>query len=151
MANALESIKLILEELGPTTQQIDEIVKVDDTNWAIRLDDEGAIGLEWIEESPRLIMTSYLGQASAERATDIYRTLLAYNILSPLTDGIKMAMSGIDGEIVLMQELFGEKLSLSSIRTALLEFSVQATKWESYVISDAPDIKTTEPMEQLLT
>ncbi|MDB5823642.1 MAG: hypothetical protein JWR21_2346 [Herminiimonas sp.] len=139
MSSAIpESIQLLMQEIGPATLEIDAVMQSEEGSWAVQFDDETVVQIEWADEPSRLVLSSALGQARPEMRLPVYETLLSYNLLWQDTGGVKAALAGPGGEVSLLYEMFADtELSLSDLRTVLLNFMQLTQLWASYVKSDA--------------
>jgi hypothetical protein len=136
MASHLERIQIMMEEIGPSMSEIEAVIQSEDKNWAIQFDEQSIVTLEWAEKPERIVLTSMLGTPSEKMQTSVYETLLCYNLLWKDTGGVKMALSGPGGELVLLYELFVADLSLNELQTVLTNFVSIAQVWSVYVTGE---------------
>lgn len=100
--------------------------------------------LEWAESPDRVVLTAMLGVPSESMQLSVYETLLCYNLLRKDTGGVKMALSGPGGELVLLYELFASNLNRNELQTVLINFVSISQVWSMYVTGDGD-----EPAAQL--
>jgi hypothetical protein len=137
MTTKHEQILRMMEEIGPATSEIDAVVQEDETTWALGFSDEFDVIIEWADEPSRLILTAGIGHPVADRQTEVYRTLLSYNLLWQDTGGVTTGLATEEDEAILVYELNAEQLSMSQLRTVLLNFTALARDWHEYVTSQA--------------
>jgi hypothetical protein len=137
MATNLERMQIMMEEIGPIMSEIEAVIQSEEKNWAIQFDDQSIVMLEWIENPDRLVLTAMLGTPTDSMQLSVYETLLCYNLLWKDTGGVKMALSGPGGELVLLYELFSSNLALNELQTVLTNFVSIAQVWSVYVTGES--------------
>ena len=137
MATNLERMQIMMEEIGPSMSEIEAVIQSEERNWAIQFDDQSIVMLEWAESPDRVVMTAMLGTPTESMQLSVYETLLCYNLLWKDTGGVKMALSGPGGELVLLYELFAGNLSLNELQTVLTNFVSIAQVWSVYVTGES--------------
>ena len=136
MATNLQRIQIMMEEIGPSIPEIEAVIQSEEKNWAIQFDDQSIVILEWTENPDRLVLTAMLGKPSESMQLSVYETLLCYNLLWKDTGGVKMALSGPDGEIILLYEFFIGNATLQEFQTVLMNFTSIAQVWSVYVTGE---------------
>ncbi len=136
MATNLERMQIMMEEIGPSLADIESVIQSEDRNWAIQFSDQSIVMLEWVEDPDRVVLTSLLGVPSDSMQLAVYETLLCYNLLWKDTGGVKMALSGPGGELVVIYELFSNDLTLNELQTVLTNFTSIAQIWTVYVTGE---------------
>jgi len=151
MARSLERIQIMMEEIGPSMPDIEAVIQSENTNWAIQFEDQSIVMLEWAEQPDRVVLTTLLGTPSEAMQLSVYETLLCYNLLWKDTGGVKMALSGPGGELVLLYELHAPNLNLNELQVVLTNFLSIAQVWSVYVTgeSENPVAGTPGPMDML--
>ncbi len=146
MANPLKRMQIMMEEIGPSLPEIECVIQNEETQWAIQFDDRSIVMLEWAEKPDRVALTAILGKPSERMQLSVYETLLCYNLLWKDTGGVKMALSGPGGELVLLYELFfTDELNLSGLQTVLTNFASIAQVWNVYVTGEGEQPATNLP------
>jgi hypothetical protein len=145
MATNLERIQIMMEEIGPSMSEIEAVIQSEEKNWAIQFDDQSIVMLEWSESPDRIVLSAMLGTASESMQLSVYETLLCYNLLWKDTGGVKMALSGPGGELVLLYELFASNLSLNELQTVLANFVSIAQVWSVYVTGESDQVAPALP------
>lgn len=137
MATNLERMQIMMEEIGPVMPSIEAVIQSEEKNWAIQFDDQSIVMLEWADKPDRVVLTSMLGSPTESMQLSVYETLLCYNLLWKDTGGVKMALSGPGGELILLYELFSTDLTLNELQTVLTNFVSIAQVWSVYVTGES--------------
>jgi len=136
MATNLERMQIMMEEIGPAMPEIEAVIQSEEKNWAIQFEDQSIVMLEWAENPDRVVLTAMLGVPSETMQLSVYETLLCYNLLWKDTGGVKMALSGPSGELVLLYELFASNLNRNELQTVLINFVSISQVWSVYVTGE---------------
>lgn len=137
MATNLERMQILMQEIGPSLPEIEAVIQSEEKNWAIQFDDQSIVMLEWAESPDRVVLTAMLGTPSESMQLSVYETLLCYNLLWKDTGGVKMALSGPGGELILLYELFAAQLNLGELQTVVTNFTSIAQVWSVYVTGES--------------
>ena len=132
----LDRFQIMMEEIGPSLDEIEAVIQSEECNWAIQFDDQTIITLEWADKPDRIVLSSVLGIPSQETQLSVYETLLCYNLLWKDTGGVKMALAGPDGELILLYEMYAAGLNISELQTILLNFINISSAWRIFVTED---------------
>ncbi|MGI4847709.1 MAG: type III secretion system chaperone [Janthinobacterium lividum] len=136
MSNHLQSVQLIMQTLGPSTPEIDAIIQSEESSWALQFADESVIVIDWADNPPRLVLSATLGRPAEDARLAVYQALLSYNLLWKETGGLKTALAGKLGEVVLFLELYSDPLYDTELRRVLLELVKVASVWRNYVAAE---------------
>ena len=136
MATNLERMQIMMEEIGPAMPEVEAVIQSEEKNWAIQFEDQSIAMLEWAESPDRVVLTAMLGIPSETMQLSVYETLLCYNLLWKDTGGVKMALSGPGGELVLLYELFASNLNRNELQTVLINFVSISQVWSVYVTGE---------------
>jgi hypothetical protein len=136
MATNLERMQIMMEEIGPAMSEIEAVIQSEEKNWAVQFEDQSIVMLEWAESPDRVVLTAMLGVPSEAMQLSVYETLLCYNLLWKDTGGVKMALSGPGGELVLLYELFASNLNRNELQTVLINFVSISQVWSVYVTGE---------------
>ena len=140
MATSLERMQIMMEEIGPAMPEIDAVIQSENENWAIQFEDQTILTLEWAEKPDRVVLSTMLGIPSESMQLTVYETLLCYNLLWKDTGGVKMALAGPNGELMLLYEMYIEGLLLNDLQTVLSNFVSIAQVWSVYVSGEEDQI-----------
>ena len=133
MTITIEKIQQLLQELGPSTPEIDAVAQTDDPSWAIQLSDETIVMIEPTEDPGRMVISADLGTATESMQKPIYETLLCYNLLWRKTGGVKIGLAGPKGSLIITTELSVEGLTLNDFQQELMNFVTIVRAWCRYV------------------
>jgi len=139
MATNLEHMQIMMEEIGPAMPEIEAVIQSEEKNWAIQFEDQSIVMLEWAESPDRVVLTAMLGVPSESMQLSVYEALLCYNLLWKDTGGVKMALSGPGGELVLLYELFASNLNRNELQTVLINFVSISQVWSVYVTGEGDE------------
>lgn len=131
----IEKIQQLLQELGPSTPDIDAVVQTEEPSWAIQFSDETIIIIDPADDPGRMVLSAELGSASDSLQLPIYETLLCYNLLWRDTGGVKVGLAGPKGELIISTEICLDDLLLGSLQKGIVDFSNIARSWKKYVAS----------------
>lgn len=151
MSTSLERMQIMMEEIGPSMSEIEAVIQSEEKNWAIQFEDQSIVMLEWADQPDRVVLSAMLGAPSEKMQLSVYETLLCYNLLWRDTGGVKMALAGPGGELILLYELHASELNLNELQTVLSNFSRIAQIWSVYVMgeSEQPAGHIPGPMDML--
>lgn len=139
MANTVEKIQSLIQDLGPSSPDIDAIVQTEEPSWAIQYSDETVVIIEASEEPARMVLSSELGSPNDSLQLPIYETLLCYNLLWRETGGVKIGLAGPKGALILSCELCLENLNLMDLQEGLSNFTSIVRTWSKYVTGESTD------------
>ena len=151
MAKNLERMQTMMEEIGPNMAEIEAVIQSEDRNWAIQLEDQSIIMLEWAEKPDRIVLSSMLGIPSETMQLSVYEALLCYNLLWKDTGGVKMALAGPGGDLMLLYELYVDGLMLNDLQIVISNFSNISHVWSLYVTGESQEVigNVPGPMDML--
>jgi hypothetical protein len=151
MATNLERIQAMMEEIGPAMAEIEAVIQSEEKNWAIQFEDQSIIMLEWTERPDRIVLSSMLGIPSETMQLSVYEALLCYNLLWKDTGGVKMALAGPGGDLMLLYELYVDQLMLNDLQIVISNFSSISQVWSVYVTGESQDLvgNVPGPMDML--
>lgn len=136
MSISLALSQMLLQELGPVTPEIDAVMQQDESCWLLVLEDESSITVEWTGNPDRLVLSTALGRPSENAQLSVYETLLSYNLLWQDTGGVRMAIDGPNGDVILIYDLFDDHLLVADLQTVVLNLVSIASIWRDYVQKD---------------
>lgn len=129
----LEQIQLLIEELGPATDEVMEVQQEGESAWTVFFDEETGIGLDFIEDQNKLVFSMDLGILPEERKASSYEFILIYNFNWVQSGGIKMGLDASEGNIVMMFELNASSLDLQMLQNILLSFIEKGKSWRELI------------------
>ena len=131
------SVTHVLQALGPATDLVEEVSFNDeDGSWAIVMDDESEILVEWDDAPSRLLLSSLLGNAPLGREHLLYTTALTHTGAGIAHGGVTVGLGGAGGELMLMLQLSADALLLQDLQAAVLRFHEATHEWLRFVSGD---------------
>ena len=108
----------------------------DSDAWRLVADGGTAFDVEHDEGSGRLVIQSDIGTVSDAACTRVYEILLQYNYLWSQTGGIRMALDGPAGQVVMMFDVQTADLEVSALCGMLTRMSRLQKAWRE-ILKDA--------------
>lgn len=133
MTTTIEKIQQLIQELGPSMQDIDAIVQTEEPNWAIQFSDETILIIEAADDPARMVFSAELGNASDTNQRAIYEALLCYNLMWRDTGGVKIGLAGPQGSLIISTALCVEGLMLNDLQQSLSRFVKITRAWQGFV------------------
>lgn len=87
--------------------------------WRLTFTDGSVFDVEYDHAVHRIIIQGEVGEVADSARMRIYEILLQYNYLWSYTGGIRMALDGMPGQVVVMFELPAADLEVSRVSSAL--------------------------------
>jgi len=131
------SVTHLLQALGPATDLVRDVSFNDeDGSWAIVMDDESEVLVEWDDAPSRLLLSSLLGNAPQGREQLLYTSALAYSGAGLSHGGVTVGLGGAGGELMLMLQLSADALLLQDLQKGLLHLHASTLEWTRFVAGD---------------
>ncbi len=143
MSINLQKFQIMMEEVGPEVSDIETVIQNEDRDWAIQFEDQTIVTLEWADNPDKVVLSTILGKPTQKNQLSVYETLLCYNLLWRDTGGVKMALGGPEGEILLIYEMYMQETNLNEFKTVLLNFLNIAKVWEVFIQSEDNSLNET--------
>ena len=83
--------------------------------------------------------------AAQQASVSVYEALLCYNLLWKDTGGVKMALAGPGGDLMLLYELYVDQLMLNELQVVISNFSSISHVWSVYVTGESQDLVGNAP------
>jgi hypothetical protein len=128
-----EQVASIMRAIGPKDLDIADVIEIGEGEYVVSYDDLN-VTLEFEAETDRLVFSAELGEAPADKRSEVHTTLLNYSLLWRDTGGVHMALTA-DGIAVQMLTLFGSELSDDRVNTVLRNFADKARQIRNYVVT----------------
>lgn len=133
MSIDLERAQMLMSELGFGMPKELTVSQIEESLWAVRLEDNSALFVQWANTPERLVLSATLGRALAEQQLALYETLLSYNLLWQETGGVRIGMDGAHGELTMIYDFFSDSPSTGTLRTVLFNLANLARVWRAHV------------------
>ena len=136
----LSDLQYLMHQLGPATPEIACIVQESIDSWMVEFDEGVAMQVAWDERSGHALMQCAIGQPDDGSREDIYRSLLNANLLLTGVADVKLALSDVDGDVMLIgaYELGNEPVD--GLRQRLSEFLGFAEKFSQMIAGSGPQV-----------
>lgn len=140
---SLEQIQAMMEELGPSTPDIEAVAQEGDSAWAVAFPDDVVVVLELDPSGRKLVCAIDIGRPPEEAKLEAYEAALSYGYLWRETGGARLALGGADGELTLLFDLEVADLTFTDLQMALLNLVEKAAIWRGFVAggSEAPSLE----------
>ncbi|RYD39944.1 MAG: hypothetical protein EOP85_15100 [Verrucomicrobiaceae bacterium] len=122
-----------LADIAPNLRGVDAVLE-HELGWTIGFEDDTALLLEWAESPTRIVLTGEIGRPPEAREAELLRSLLAYNLQWEASGGVRAAMGGEEGELVLIYEWHAELFEPASL-AGVIEDLAEATRWWSRAVA----------------
>lgn len=126
-----EQAQLWMNELGPVTPGVEQIVQHVDGSWVLALDDGAAVHAEWFDQPSRLVLSSIVESMPDVDRMQLHEALLSYNLLQHETGGITMGLGGTN--VVQQLDFLLQDRTLADFQEALARFDCSAALWRFIV------------------
>lgn len=134
----LEYVQRLMTELGPLVDQIGLIQQSGDDLWLVVFDEQTAVQIECDETGNKLVFSMIVGPVEGDNRQEIYESLLSYNLLYHDTAGMRLALEGPQGNVVLLVDLCHLDLQVSTLAAFLEVFVTTGLGWRE-VLRGSPD------------
>lgn len=132
-----DTISETMRAIGPQHNDIDEVEQIAPDAWTIAYAGGSVVGVEWLASPSRLVLTALVGVAAESRRLAVYETLLIFNSLWRDHDGVRLALTGPDGQVQLIFESQAPDMTSNQLHSMLGVFIELAALWSTYVTTDS--------------
>lgn len=144
MSTTLVHLQSQMQALGPATEWIEALIQDDDQSWSVQTSAGIDIGVSFAPSPDRLILSSSLGRPDESDRESVYGTMLCSNLIYADQSSLRVALTGPEGELMLISEASPIDWTLSDISEALSSFSDTA---QSFI--DGLSLSTNDVLENL--
>jgi hypothetical protein len=123
VSNTLAYLQSQMQALGPATEWIEAIVQDDDQSWSVQTLAGIHVGVSYAPSPSRLILSSSLGRPEDSERESVYSAMLCTNLLYADQASLRVALTGPEGELMLISEAIPTDWTLSDISDALSGFA----------------------------
>ena len=135
----MSDLQYLMHQLGPATPDITAIVQESIDCWMIEFDEGVSLQIAWDQRSARVLMKCAIGQPDESVREEIYALLLNANLQLTGVADVKLALSDIDEDVVLIGEYDLDDASIEGLRRQLSEFLGFAEKFSQMIAGSASD------------
>ena len=122
-------VQKLMSEVGPLVDRIESIQQGDDDHWVIGIADDLLLTVDFADESRKLVFSVELARPDGEHLQEAYEVLLTANALWRETDGVRLALNGPGGHVVLLYDLFILDLDVGTLATVIENLAGKAETW----------------------
>jgi len=134
----VEHIQRVMTELGPVDDAIGLIDQLGDDQWLVVYDDDTAVEIECDETGNKLVFSMSLGPVSDQRKKLLHEVMLTWNYLYHDTGGMRLAVEGAEGNVVLLVDLCHLDIDVGTLAGFLEAFVETGRGWREVLQQDAP-------------
>lgn len=129
----LSDLQYLMHQLGPATPEITTIVQEAVDSWMVEFDEGVSLQITWEERSKRVLMKCAIGQPDPISREKIYASLLSANLLLTGVADIKLALSDVDADVMLIGEYDIIETSVDRLRQPLADFLGMAGQFSQMI------------------
>jgi hypothetical protein len=128
-------VTALLVDAATLDDDVDTVAQTAADGWAVRFEAvDIEVGLD--TERDRIILVATIGVPVAERRLSTLETLMAYNFLVRETGGVRLAMTGTDGDVVQMVDIAIEGLTPRTLAVVLANMKEKTLVWRAFFAND---------------
>ena len=131
--SSLETIHELMQEASNLLDVAEVTERIDDPSWCFILDEDTYVDVDYDEAADRLVLSISLGPVPRERQEEIFKLLLAYNMLWRETGGGRMALDPESNEAEFLVDLPAAKTDVSAFCAVFDHFVANAQDWRGIV------------------
>lgn len=147
---SLEQVSALMVEAASLDEDVAAVVRNGERNWVVRFE---AVDVEvgCNAEGNRLVLVTTIGVPPPERRLAVLEAMMTYNFLVLDTGGVRMAMTGTDGEIVQMVDLGIDGLTARGLATILANMERKTLVWRGFVGAASADAAVALAAQETVT
>ena len=134
-----ERIDLMLRDIGPASEAIEQIVRNGEVAWDVLLTGDVEIHIELDQPRQRLVFTTDVGEPNPGNLLKIFHALLQFNALREETGGVTMGL--LDTTVQQAFELSLAATQPPVLQSVLENLAEKTLTWRIILQSDADDIE----------
>lgn len=123
LSNTLAHLQAQMQALGPATTWIEALIQDDSQSWSLHTTRGLDIGISFASPPARLILSAPLGKPEDADRQSVYATMLCTNLLYAEEASLRVALTGPEGDLMLISEISPVDWSIAELAAALLRFS----------------------------
>ena len=113
----------LMQELGPSMAEIEWLIQESERSWSIGYAGEMELGISFCASPDRLLLSAIIGQPEEADRQSIYTAMLCSNLLYAEAQALRIALTGPEGELMLLSEMVPADWTLTEISEAISRFS----------------------------
>lgn len=129
----LSDLQYLMHQLGPAMPEITTIVQQAIDSWMVEFDEGVSLQLAWEQRAMQVLLKCALGQPDEGAREEIYAALLSANLLLTGVADVKLGLSHVDDDVVLIDEYALEDASIDTLSRHLSDFLTYAGKFSEMI------------------
>lgn len=121
--SALLRLQELMQALGPSTAAIEWLIQESESSWSLGMNNGAELGVSFCSSPDRLLLSAIIGKPEEPDRQTIYTTMLCSNLLYAEEKALRIALTGPDGDLMLLSEMTPADWTLSEMIEALSRFS----------------------------
>lgn len=135
-----QTIHNLMMQLGPVFKLHQVTEFAEDLSWHIVIDESTRMDIEFDEKGDRLILTADVAAVKMQAREKTFELLLRYNYLTTEHGGVRAALDGTPGRVVLMVEMPCCNLEISRLCCVLQNLRTVVDGWRTVLVSIASGV-----------
>ena len=136
--NDLEQFSLLLADVGPNYDDVQQIDVVSEDTWAVFFSDQAAVEIHYDTIGHAVSFTMPIGQVSNENREQQYELMLSFNFLKRDTGGFHLAIDGENGDAWLMLDIHRTDVDGDALIGILDTILDAGTSWRRILSGELP-------------
>ena len=128
----------LMTEAAALDEGILACLKTPDGAYALRFEDTDVLA-EWDGTRDRLVLSTEIGKPAGQAATEVYETLLSYNLMWRETGGVRLALTGRGGNVLQLVDLAGTEVAAAKVAVVAANLAERTRIWQAYLESAEGD------------
>ena len=124
-----EQVHQLIHESASGLELLQLSTRHDRDAWLIEFDEETTIDVEFDAEADRLVLAAGVLEVPEAKRSSIYEMLLQFNFLWPQTGGVRMALDGMPGQVVMLFDLPDPAMGCTQFRRVLTNMAILQRSW----------------------
>jgi hypothetical protein len=124
-----EQVHQLIHESAAGLDVLELSTRHDRDAWLLEFDEETTIDVEFDAEADRLVLAAGVLEVPEARRSSIYELLLQFNFLWPQTGGVRMALDGMPGQVVMLFDLPDPTMGCTQLRRVLTNIAILQRSW----------------------
>lgn len=127
--NSKESVHQLMREIGPLLDLREVSAFEERDAWLVAFEAGPVFEIDYDAGLNRVVITAVVAEVAEHARLRIYEILLQYNYVWTETGGVRMALDGSPGKVVMMFELPAAELHLSMLAEVLTNLAQIRGAW----------------------
>jgi hypothetical protein len=133
-----DAIHQVMREIGPVLDLMQVSAYGERDAWLVAFGGGAVFDIEYDAGLNRLVMTGVIGEVAEHARSRVYEVLLQYNYVWTETGGVRMALDGTPGRVVMMFELPAAEVHLALLGEVLMNMAQVRNTWR-HILQDHSD------------